>query len=94
MQKRYVVVGAVMLVASAVSYGLVQMTEASPATVEMVATAGSSIGIAAAAAPLVLPVTPAVEFATESHSATDAAMLLATGATLIGIAAGVRRHTC
>jgi hypothetical protein len=87
MQKRPLVVGAVML-ASALSYGVVQMTEASPAV-----GVTSSSEMTSATTP-VLQVAPSSDVATLFGSLSDTTTLLAAGVTLLGIAAGVRRHTC
>ena len=91
MRKRHVVVGVVMLLASAVSYGLVQMTEAS-AAFEVVASATPMMNLASAPAPLVTP-SPAAGFGGVLGSISDTTMMFAIGAALIGIAAGVRRHS-
>lgn len=92
MQKRHLVVGAVMLLASVVSYGFVRMTAASPA-MDADPPSGASIGIGAATPPLVVPVS-----SVDSHdlltSLSDTTMMFAAGVALFSLAAGVRRHSC
>ena len=91
MQKRHLLVAVVMLVASAVSYSLVQMTEASQ-SIDTAAPARHGMGVTAAASPLVLAV-DTVSLASMIDAVPDAAMLFATGATLLAVAAGVRRRS-
>ena len=94
MQKRHLLVGLVMLVASAVSYGLVQLTEASGAPTEIAEPAAQGgMGVTAAASPIVLP-PDTVSIVSLIDSVPDAAMLFATGATLLALAAGMRRRSC
>jgi hypothetical protein len=84
------VVGLVMFLASVLSYGFVHMTAASPA-IEVVDTANPSVGVTAAASPLVIP-SAALEVSEALVPLSDAGMLFATGIALMGLAAGVRRH--
>ena len=91
MEKRHLVVGVVMFLASAASYGLVQMTEASP-TVDVIAVASPVMSVTSVA-PLITAA-PALEFSETFGSLSDTTMMFAAGAVLLGLAAGVRRHTC
>jgi drug/metabolite transporter (DMT)-like permease len=90
MQKRHLIVGLVMFVASVVSYGYVHMTAASPA-IEVVDTATPSVGVTAAASPLVFPAA-ALEVSEALVSLPDSGILFAAGVALMGLAAGIRRH--
>jgi hypothetical protein len=91
MQKRHVVVGAVMLLSAVVSYGLVRMRAASPA-LELVESSSSPSMAVAAASPLLVQ-SSTVEFAETLASLSDTTMMLAAGVALLGLAAGVRRHS-
>ena len=84
------VVGAVMLLAGVVSYGLVRTRAASPALEVFESSSGPSVGVSAAS-PFVLPLST-VEFAETLASLSDTAMMFAAGVALFGLAAGVRRH--
>jgi hypothetical protein len=88
MRKRHLIVGVVMLVASAVSFDLVQ-TAATPSAAELV-DARDDVGLTASATPLVVAAPGMIE---TLDSLSDAAILLAAGAALFAVAAGVRRHT-
>ena len=87
-------VGVVLLVASGVSYGLVYSTEASPAAFEAVEVGGTGIVMKQAAAPLVVMTPDRFGFIAFVDSIPDTTVLLASGVTLLALAAGVRRHTC
>jgi hypothetical protein len=91
MQKRHLVVGAVMVLASVVSFHVVQTTQA-PAAIEVVE-AGRPASVMSATAPL--PVTSASDdLGDVVTSVSDITTMFAIGAALLGLAAGVRRHTC
>ena len=86
------VVGAAMLLAGVVSYGLVRTRAASPALEVVESSSGPSAGVSAVASPLVLPLST-FEFAETLASLSDTAMMFAAGVALLGLAAGVRRHS-
>ena len=92
MRKRQLVVATVMLVVSAATYGLAQMLEASPAVVESIAAIERPV---AAAAPALawFDDAPALPFSALPDPLSDASLLLVTGATLLVVAAGLRRTT-
>jgi hypothetical protein len=92
MQRRIVVVGAGLFIAVAVLYALVQMTEATPAVVDVVEAVeapSSAISMKTVSSAVVFPSRDVEWF---DPSIRESAILFATGATLIGIAAGVRRR--
>jgi hypothetical protein len=92
MQRRHVVIGLVMAVASAVSFQLVY-TEASPST-ELVSVTAPAMKMAVPAATVALPHANAIDpFMDVLISISDTTMMFATGVALLGLAAGVRRHT-
>lgn len=78
--------------AGAVSYQLVHPTEASPAAVELVEAAIPGVAFKSVA-PLIVA-TDAVDQLSMFDAVSDAAVLGATGAALLVIAAGVRRRAC
>jgi hypothetical protein len=87
MQKRLVVVGSVMFVASVVLYGIGRVD----GVTDIIGT-DASAAFAFAAWPGLVP--GATQDAIDIVSAlSDSAMLLATGVALIALAAGVRRQT-
>jgi hypothetical protein len=77
---------------SAASYGFAQIPAPSPST-EIPSAAVAATDITVAASPLILP-SASFEFIEMLSAVSDATMLFATGVALIGLAAGVRRHTC
>ena len=92
MRKRHLVVGAFLVVASVVLYELIQPTEASPAAVELVEVT-PGVAFKTAVVPLVMTAERS-DVVSVVDSISDAAVLGATGATLLIIAAGVRRRAC
>ena len=90
MQKKRLAVGLLLLVASAVSYELVHLTEASPASGAPVESVPVS-GVHAAAVPIMLPV-PVAAQTSLFGPVSDAALFAATGAALFVIAAGIRHR--
>ena len=92
MRKRHLVVGVFLLMAGVVVYQLRQPTEASPAAVELVEVT-PGIAFKAAVVPLVMT-SESSDVVSVFDSISDAAVLGATGATLLVIAAGVRRRAC
>lgn len=93
MRKRHLIVGVFMVVASAVSYELVHPTEASPASVELIEAATAGVAFKTAVVPLVMT-SDSSDLVSVFESVSDAAVLGATGAVLLVIAAGVRRRAC
>lgn len=96
MEKRHLVVGVAMFVASLALSGLVPITAASPAVDGGIATSAETapnMGVTAAASPLILPAATA-QFSEAFASMSDATMLFVAGVALFGLAAGVRRGTC
>jgi hypothetical protein len=92
MQRRHVVIGLVMAVASAVSFQLVY-TEASPST-KLVSVTAPAMKMAVPAPTVALSGTHASDPLLDVFvSISDTTMMFATGVALLGIAAGVRRHT-
>ena len=91
MQKRLLVIGTVMFVASVVLYGIGRadgMTDILRTDSQASAPAASAL----AALPVLIP--GATQDAIDTVSAlSDSAMLLATGVALMALAAGVRRQT-
>jgi len=92
MRKRHLVVGVFLVMAGVVVYQLRQPTEASPAAVELVEVT-PGIAFKAAVVPLVMT-SESSDVVSVFDSISDAAVLGATGATLLVIAAGVRRRAC
>jgi hypothetical protein len=92
MRKRHLVVGVFLVMAGFVVYQLRQPTEASPAAVELVEVT-PGIAFKAAVVPLVMT-SESSDVVSVFDSISDAAVLGATGATLLVIAAGVRRRAC
>jgi len=92
MRKRHLVVGVFLVMAGVVVYQLRQPTEASPAAVELVEVT-PVIAFKAAVVPLVMT-SESSDVVSVCDSISDAAVLGATGATLLVIAAGVRRRAC
>lgn len=84
--------GAVMVLASVVSYGFVRMTAASPA-MDVDPSSGTPIGVGAAVLPLVVPAS-SIEMHDLLTSVSDTTMMFAAGVALLSLAAGVRRHSC
>jgi hypothetical protein len=92
MQKSHLLLSLVLILATLISYGVVQMTEARPVHAEVVATeqasstgTGTPMMVVKSHVPAVFPLLATIP---------DAATLFVTGATLLAIAAGVRRHAC
>lgn len=92
MRKRHLIVGVFVVMASVVLYELIRPTEASPAAVELVEVT-PGIAFKAAVVPPVMASEPS-DVVSVFDSISDAAVLGATGATLLIIAAGVRRRAC
>lgn len=80
-----------MLVASAASYGFVQMMAASAATAGSVEAQSASAGVTAAASPVLTP-SVLMSFEAVLQSTPDPVMLLLAGVMLFGAAEGVRRR--
>lgn len=89
-------VGVVMFLASVVPYGLAEMAGANPAAEAVGVTAAvdaASPSVNVASAPSVFSA-GTVELDEMLGSFSDPTMMLASGVALLGLAAGVRRHTC
>jgi hypothetical protein len=89
MQKRHVIVGAVMLLASAASYSLAHIA-ATIATFDVADSSTPAVGLATApSGPLS---TPNAQLIDHLGVLSDTSVFVVVGVTLLGIAAGLRRH--
>jgi hypothetical protein len=97
MQKRHLVVGLVLFVATVVPHALAQSSvalaadESASASVAVDATPTSWWRVPSISGSQVVAITD--EFAAVA-SVSDTALMLGAGIALFGLAAGVRRHTC
>jgi hypothetical protein len=90
MQKRHLVVSVMVVVASLISYALVQFTEA-----HVIRTAGAELDNGMAldlATPTVALQSEAANVVGVLENVPDAAIMFAAGASLLAIAATLRRH--
>lgn len=92
MQTNHVLAGVVMFIASVASSGFVHVAAASPSTETVETTSAPTVGVTAAGSPFVLP-SAGPEWVEMLGSVSETTRLFAAGVALLGLAAGVRRHT-